>query len=85
MHDTIIFEVYRVEQLEFNGDLFIVQFAKRKDAEEYALFARNEPGDKVARAFYSRETAIDFSHSTGHELEDEVYDLLRGELGRNRN
>lgn len=82
MSEIIAFEIYRTENISINGDAFTVRFAKRKDGEEYALFAVNENKTKSWRGFYSPETAADFKHSTGRQLEEEVYAVLKGDIER---
>jgi len=82
MTQLIAFEIYRTEVLVFNGERFTVSFSKRKDTEEFALFAVNDERTKSWRGFYSPETAADFVASTGQQLEDEVYKVLRGDIER---
>jgi hypothetical protein len=82
MSSIIAFEIYRTEALTFNGERFTVSFTKRKDGEEYALFAVNDARTKSWRGFYSVETAADFKASTGQQLEDEVYKVLKGDVER---
>ncbi len=82
MTQLIAFEIYRTEVIFFNGNRFTVSFSKRKDAEECALFAVNDDGTKRWSCFYSAETAADFATSTGQRLEDEVYQILRGDIDR---
>jgi len=80
MSVMIAFEIYRTEVFTFNGEQFTVQFTKRKDGEEYALFAVNDLGTKSWRGFYSPETAADFLESSGQKLEEEVYSVLKGDV-----
>jgi hypothetical protein len=82
MTQLIAFEIYRTEVLVLNGERFTVRFSKRKDAEEFALFAVNDAGTKSCNGFYSPETAADFMASTGQRLEDEVYKVLKGDIER---
>jgi hypothetical protein len=82
MSEIIAFEIYRTEVFAFNEERFTIQFAKRKDAEEYALFAVNDAKTKSWKGFYSPETAADFLVSTGQHLEDEVFRVLRGDIER---
>ncbi len=82
MTQLIAFEIYRTEVIVFNEDRFTVSFSKRKDGEEFALFAVNDDRTKRWSGFYSAETAADFAMSTGQRLEDEVYQVLRGDLER---
>ena len=82
MTDLIAFHIYRTEVLDLKGEKYTVRFTKRNDQEEYALFAANEPGTKSWRCFYSPEVAEDFKRSTGRELEEEVYAVLKGDIER---
>lgn len=82
MTELIAFDIYRTEALTLNADKYVVRFAKRKDREEYALFANNEAGTKSWRCFYSPEVAADFKRSTGKELETEVYSVLKDDIER---
>lgn len=82
MSQTISFEVYRTEVLTISGEQFTVSFAKRKDEEEYAMFAVNGNRTKSWKAFYSAEAAADFAVCTGQSLEDEVYKVLKGDVAR---
>jgi hypothetical protein len=80
MPSLIAFHIYRTECLVLKGEEFTVTFTKRSDQEEYALFAVNAAGSKSWRAFYTPEVAIDFKGSTGRALEDEVYEVLKGDI-----
>lgn len=80
MTQLIAFDIYRTELIVFNGECFTVNFSKRKDAEEFALFAVNDDRTKRWKGFYSAETAADFAVSTGQRLEDEVYRVLMGDI-----
>ncbi|OGB53982.1 MAG: hypothetical protein A2503_08815 [Burkholderiales bacterium RIFOXYD12_FULL_59_19] len=82
MTDVIAFDIYRTETLTLNADKYVVRFAKRKDGEEYALFAVNETGTKSWRCFYSPEVAADFKRSTGKALETGVYSVLKHDIER---
>ena len=82
MTELIAFDIYRTEALTLNADKYVVRFGKRKDREEYALFANNEAGTKSWRCFYSPEVAADFKRSTGKELETEVYSVLKDDIER---
>lgn len=82
MSEIIAFETYRTENITINGESFTVHFTKRKDGEEYALFAVNDDRTKNWRGFYSAETAVDFTRSTGRRLEEEVYSVLKGDIER---
>jgi hypothetical protein len=82
MTELIAFEIYRTEALTLNGEEYTVRFAKRKDHEQYALFADNDIGTKSWRCFYSPEVAADFKRSTGKALESEVYSVLKGDIQR---
>lgn len=76
----IAFETYRTETLQIKGETFTVTFTKRKDGEEYAVFAVNDSGSKRWRAFYTSETADDFNTSTGQQLADEVLKVLQSDV-----
>lgn len=80
MSEIIAFEIYRSEEISINGETFRVNFSKRKDAEEYALFAVSSDRTKSWRGFYSAETAADFERSHGETLEKEMYAVLRGDI-----
>jgi hypothetical protein len=82
MTELIAFEIYRTEKLTLNADKYIVRFTRRKNGEEYALFADNETATKSWRCFYTPEVAVDFERSTGETLEAEVYSVLRGDIER---
>lgn len=82
MSQLIAFHIYRTEFLELNHEKYIVHFTKRNDQEEYALFAKSESSAKNWRCFYSSETAADFNRSTGRELAEEVYEVLKGDIER---
>jgi hypothetical protein len=82
MSQIITFEIYRTEVLTISGEQFTVSFAKRKEEDEYALFAVNGNRTKSWRAFYSAEAAANFAVCTGQSLEDEVYKVLKGDVVR---
>lgn len=82
MTELIAFHIYRTEVLTLNADKCVVRFSKRKDREEYALFANNEIGTKSWSCFYSPEVAADFQRTTGEELEAKVYSVLKGDIER---
>lgn len=80
MTELIAFHIYRIETLTLNADKYVVRFSKRKDCEEYALFANSETGTKNWRCFYSPEIAADFQRTTGEELETIVYSILKEDI-----
>jgi hypothetical protein len=82
MSELIAFHIYRTETLQLNREKYIVHFTKRNDLEEYALFAKSESSANNWRCFYSPEIAADFKRSTGRELEEEVYAVLKGDIER---
>ncbi len=82
MSELIAFEIYRIENIAIKGESFTVRFTKRRDKEEYELHAANDSGTKNWKGSYSSETAADFAHSTGRQLEEEVYAVLKGDIDR---
>jgi hypothetical protein len=77
MSKLIAFQIYRTEQIVINGELFTVNFTKKKDGEEYRPIAINDDKTKQLCGSYSVETANDSLHITGRKLEEEV-SLLSG-------
>lgn len=82
MSELIAFEIYRTENITIKGESFTVRFTKRRDREEYELHAANDAGTKNWKGSYSSETATDFALSTGLQLEEGVYAILKGEIDR---
>jgi len=78
--NLIAFHTYREEMIELQGEKFTVRFTKRKDQEEYALFATNASGTKNWRGFYTPEVAKEFTLTTGKKLEETVYEVLRSDI-----
>jgi hypothetical protein len=72
---------YKTEVLEFNGERYTVQFRVRMDGEFYDLLATNELTKKESIGTYSKEVADDFKNITGESLENEVFQILKDELG----
>lgn len=83
MTELIAFQAYRTERLQINGDLFTVQFTKRKDRPDvYALFAINDDTTKSWQCFYSGKTANEFEKTTGNRLEELICAVLNGDVDR---
>ena len=80
MTNLIAFQTYREETIELQGEKFTVRFTKRKDQEEYALFATNANGTKNWRGFYTSEVARAFNLTTSKKLEEAVYEVLRSDI-----
>lgn len=83
MTQLIAFEIYRTEELVLNGYEYTVFFSKRRDTQEYEIFAVNHDKTKSIRGSYSAETAKDFKSYTGNDLQEAVYNILKDEqIGR---
>ena len=76
----IAFQTYREETIELQGEKFTLRFTKRKDQEEYALFATNAGGTKNWRGFHTPEVAREFNLITGKKMEEAVYKVLRSDI-----
>ena len=83
MTELIAFQTYRTERLQINGDLFTVQFTKRKGRPDvYALFAINDDTTKSWQCFYSGKTANEFEKTAGNRLEELICAVLNGDVDR---
>lgn len=82
MSKLIAFQIYRTERITINGELFTINFMKKKDGEEYKLIAINDDKTKQLHGSYSAETADDFLNITGRRLEEEVYSILKADIER---
>ncbi len=80
MTELLAFQTYREETIELQGEKFTVRFTKRKDQEEYALFATNAVGTKNWRGFYTLEVATEFNLITDKKLEEAVYQVLGSDI-----
>lgn len=81
MAEIIAFEIYQTKALTLMGDEFMVHFTKRKDGEEYALFAVNSSKTQNWQRFYSPKTAAYLNSCTRQMLESKVESIIRGDGG----
>lgn len=82
MTDLIAFDIYRTELLKIKDKTYEVNFTKRKNSEEYNLIAINPNNQKQFHASYSVEIADDFKKSTGDNLAEVVYQILKNDIER---
>ena len=76
MTEIISFEIYKTKNTHIHGELFLVFFAKRKDREEYALFAENIDKSIGWSGFYSKEAASELEASTEQQLAEHILKTL---------
>ena len=77
MSELIAFEVYRTIAIKFNEEDVVIRLSKRKDFDEYALFAENKNGTKRWHCSYPLEMAVDLNKSTEQELNIKISSIIQ--------
>jgi len=80
MSQMIGFNIYRTERISLNGVNYTIRFTSRKDGQEYKLLVSNESNDKQASYEFTEETASDFKHYHGEELQEQVARFIEGDI-----
>lgn len=80
MTQLIGFSIYRTENLSIDGIPYTIRFSVSKDGEEYIIFVSNDQNGKQSKFNFSKETADDFQHYKGEELETEVKKIITQDM-----